>query len=382
MTISYPDLTGQKGTKTAAGYDLDGAAISGSGQITLRTFGEALTDGDLPDGNRVICTVYKDETNWETILATFNNLATDTLSDVTTLTSDGTISNTDSVDIRVTASNLSFDQSRLKISDDPVTDSNFTLEANTLHRITCSGLTGEKNLILPDDSKAGDIFAFKLVTDSHATLGRELVLRTAAAGSELDGADIGTTADNSLRYFISGESCMVQSLVDGAAGASEFITLPGTDGRIPCRGYVYLSADTSDTPAATGWTQNEYDTAVASMSIGGITTTSGDFKYFTVRRDGKYKISLMAVLKALGDGYMITSKVEVDGGTPERWVKAQDIYNNTGGTITAYSDGNGESYVENGDTIKSFVYHTDTASLNLTGSATKPAQFTVVEHIE
>lgn len=98
MSTRFPNLTGQAGTYNTTGPVID---LSGAAPADHRTFAQALTDGDLVDGDTVFVVIKKDATNllvWE---ATWNDLGTDTIARVTEITSVGTIGGTDAVEVFV-----------------------------------------------------------------------------------------------------------------------------------------------------------------------------------------------------------------------------------------------------------------------------------------
>lgn len=107
MAEYFPIATGETGVYKTAGpkVELDGTALS---TPATRLFDAAVTDGDLADAGTVFVYIRKtaDTTVWAAWEATFNNATPDTVDQVALISSAGTFSNNDPVDIWCHADSL------------------------------------------------------------------------------------------------------------------------------------------------------------------------------------------------------------------------------------------------------------------------------------
>lgn len=96
MAVKFPNLVGETGTFKTAGTLVE---LSGTAPNYHRTFAQTLTDGDITSGDTVFVVLKKDTTTVAVWEATWNDLATDTIVQVTALTSIGTLANDDAVEV-------------------------------------------------------------------------------------------------------------------------------------------------------------------------------------------------------------------------------------------------------------------------------------------
>ena len=100
MSIDYPMLAAETGTYNTGSpdtVDLDGTAVSS----TFRTFAQAAADtgNQFADGSTCVVRIVKDDSNWVEAIVTWTDATPDTLSVVEIRQSEGTVSDTDSVDV-------------------------------------------------------------------------------------------------------------------------------------------------------------------------------------------------------------------------------------------------------------------------------------------
>jgi len=106
MADKFPWLAAEGGTYSTTGpsVDLDGTATNLGASYPTRTFAAAAadTDVDFDDGDTCQVLIVKDSSNWAAYSgAAWNDLATDTitLGSATKQASEGTLSNSDAVEV-------------------------------------------------------------------------------------------------------------------------------------------------------------------------------------------------------------------------------------------------------------------------------------------
>ena len=167
----------------------------------------------------------------------------------------------------------------LVLASDPITGSNLTATPGTLHQLTIAGLTANRDFILPDTAAVGERIGLYVVDGDD---GFEVEIKTAAAGSTINGTDYSTNEWS--RVFIKSETMLFRCTVAGGAGATEWIIEPGGDGRIPCKASISRSG--SDT-ATTAGALREVFCDTSNYDVGGVGSTAS----VTMRRSGFVSVS-------------------------------------------------------------------------------------------
>ena len=181
--------------------------------------------------------------------------------------------------------------------------SNITAEVGKMYAINISAVTTDNlQFDLPDTAKVGERVGVYITTGDDTY---ELEVRTAAAGSTLNGSDL-SASSTKWRLFISHEILICRCIVAGGAGATEWIV--EYDGRIPCKTYLYGGTDITTHNA-----DQAYDVPLttAGINIGNCgDTTNG---YIVARRNEKWVLSGTVYQKNTQSSGMYQGSILING---------------------------------------------------------------------
>lgn len=204
-----------------------------------------------------------------------------TLSALQTLLADNTAGDISAQDLRDFLVSV-----MLETATATVTTGNVTAAAGKHYELTVSGMTADRQFILPGTAVVGSEIRVKLVTDAPTDY--ELIL-IGDTGVSING---GTAATEWSRLFIDNECVTFR-----ATGASNWDVV--NDGRIPSKARAKRTTAQALTNSA--WTVIEINSI--DYQIGLPTTTSTPWT-FTVKRAGKYQLN-MQTSKSGSSGTMI-----------------------------------------------------------------------------
>lgn len=163
-----------------------------------------------------------------------------------------------------------------------VTTASVTGVVGTFHALNISGLTADRNFILPDGATVDDRVGLWLSLDAPASF--ELNIVTAASGSRINNVNAGGGTPWSS-VFIAGEVLIFRCINAGGAGDTDWVV--EYDGRIPCQALLRLSADQTSVADET-FTKIVLD--AEDIDIGNIADPTTNNRINT-RRAGNYQIS-------------------------------------------------------------------------------------------
>ena len=263
--------------------EFDGAAITSPD--THRTHQTALSDGDLIDGNGYVWTVIRDsDGRAERVTGTYNDDTTDYIGSWTATEDNGVGSAIGANDV-VTVKLMG--EADWQYVDTTVDTGNVTAAAGEFHRLTVSGMTADRDFILPTCSVGDAQIGFQLVTDAPASY--ELVLKgdtgvtVILKGNEVTAAEV-------TRYLIDNESAVFQAVATNT-------WLCTHDGRIPVNARITGDGVTDQTTGESAgvYTENgnmqttEYNRGCA-ITTGSRTTPS--YSKIALPRPGEYIITM------------------------------------------------------------------------------------------
>lgn len=222
-------------------------------------------------------------TAWEHGLGTITDAASDTLSRTTILASSnaGSAINLSAGTHTVYATPGARTLNRLALPVVAITDAAVTMAVNRCYRGSIAAwATSNRSYTLPDTAAVGDRIRVEIEAGNDSF---ELLIKTAAAGSLVNGVDAGTEWS---RLFITGECVEFVCVKAGGAGDTDWLV--AHDGRIPCCA-VARRTGTAQSFTASTWEVIEFDTTVLSRGIQ--IPTSTPWKT-TFRRAGNYLITV------------------------------------------------------------------------------------------
>jgi len=337
MATNYPAAVAESATINASDATIIDLASSAAsiGGFTARTFAQAVTDGDLVNGDTVMVTVQVDATNWAQWLAVYDSAVPD-LTRSTLLVSKGTISTSDSVTVFVSSDP---DKERLTYSSISPTTANVTAAVNTLYDADISGLTARRNFVLPA-GEAGDRITIHVNTGDDTY---ELVL-IGDTGISING---GTAATEWSNLFISGETVTFY-----AVSATNWIV--ENDGRIPCCARI----DSSGNQSIATTTATKFTTYSAATLDNGNCWASGTF---TARRAANgISVECSVLAAGLASGSYQLNQVYVNGVLAHKTRISENL--------TSYSR-NMNSYTHasaaDGDYLEIYVQHNHGSNLDM-----------------
>jgi len=184
-----------------------------------------------------------------------------------------------------------------------IVGSNLTATVNYHHVLDISGMTAQRDFVIPAGTDEGDMISFHLETDAPSTVGRELrLIGDTGVTLNLLGTDRTATADDAFRYFIKGEGARLR----WDATDSKWILAGQDDGRIPS---AFLAELTSSTSALAGstWHDLALDTTVFNKGAAFDTTNN----YLSPRRDALWQLTNNVLFSAVADGKRIISSSHI-----------------------------------------------------------------------
>lgn len=189
-----------------------------------------------------------------------------------------------------------------------VVGSDVTAAAGKHYELTVSGMTADRNFILPASAVIGSTISVKLMTDAPSTF--ELIIK----GAALVTINGGTAATEWSRLFINNEVVVFR-----ATSATNWDVVQ--DGRIPQSCYAYLSTSAID--AAVNFTWSDVVIDNVEYDTGGIFNATNDT--FIVRRTSTYLASAFITISSTVAGGFLQLKVENDT-TTTRLAKAANSH--------------------------------------------------------
>lgn len=244
-----------KETTTSAGTANTSTTInlSGAADGRFQTFATALGTSATNSVTNVPVTITEGTTAQQTGLATFTHGTPSTI--LFTSIDKGSPGITFTTAATLSITSLARHLNRVSLRQEAITIStaNYTSAIpNTHYRITISSLDAARPFQLPVTGvKAGDIVSGKIITNAPATAAYVLSIKTDAAGSTVDGVDVGTTASTKWVYFIQNEHFAFRCVTAGGAGLMAWESM--VDGRIPCTGMMRLTTAAAS-EAGSAWT--------------------------------------------------------------------------------------------------------------------------------
>lgn len=253
----------------------------------------------------------------------------------------------------------------LEQASNTLTTANLTASVGTLHLVTVSGLTADRDFILPDTAKVGQRVGVYLVTASPTAF--ELNIKTAATGSLINGVDASATAHTQL--LILGEMLVFECVNAGGAGDTDWIRV--YDGRKPCHATMADTSGTASHYADSVSTTPAYN--VATVNVGSIADTTGD--QILIRRAGNYSISMSANTGAeMGIGIVMQLLLTVNGTTHVRAAQ----YSPVASGLIGFGIGRVAALVA-GDVLVGKVYHNKGSAITWSTNVAYAPRINVVE---
>ena len=202
----------------------------------------------------------------------------------------------------------------LDTASDPTTG-NVTAAVGKLYHLDISGMTANRLFVLPDSAEVDDrIGLFIEVGDASF----ELEAATAASGSLLNGVDESGGSDE-YRFFITNESCVFRCIKAGGAGDTDWIV--EHDGRIPCRGRMYL-----DTTISNHYTSGSFVTVpvdTTAFDVGDCADLTNE--QVVVRRAGQYGLTIATLATtSSADTHTFLTACTDPSGTPVEIARLQN----------------------------------------------------------
>ncbi len=170
--------------------------------------------------------------------------------------------------------------SSLTYSAQTITTGNPTVAVNQIHYLDVSGMTADRDFILPATAAVGDVVICILSTDAPGPgTPYELTLKN-AAGDTIDGTDHSSTPWSKL--FIKAETVVFRCTVANTAWLVE------VDGRIKCLAHLVRSTAQTTFSGSGAWDQFELNSAVLDNGKCADVTTAWQWK---ARRTGSVECS-------------------------------------------------------------------------------------------
>jgi hypothetical protein len=263
--------------------------LSGAADSRFQTFATAYGTSATNTVTGIPVTLTEGTTAQQTGLATFTHGTPSTIQ-FTSIDKGGTgITFTTAATVSVASIDRILNRVSLRQEAIGITSADYTSAVpNTHYRITISGLTAARSFQLPVTGvKVGDIVSGKIITNAPSTAASVLSIKTDAAGSLVDGVDVGTTASTKWVYLIQNEHFAFRCVNAGGAGDTDWESM--VDGRIPCS---FMAIRTTDiTTSSSGWVDNAFnsDSTGPGYDVGNVYDTSNT--YCVARRDAKWMLS-------------------------------------------------------------------------------------------
>lgn len=341
MAFRLLDRTADTGTydstPTPKEIDLDGAGIS-----NLRTFAEAVADGDFADGDETLVSLVDTSGNWATYEATYvagtpNKLELDSL-----VSDEGTIADEAAVDVYV-AVNQKYLKENLKRNAVAPTTGNVTAEVGYRYSVDLSGLTADRNFTLPSGD-VGDCIEL-YVTDAAPTAYELIIIGD--TGVTVNG---GTAATEWSRLLQKGER--LKLILDTT---TNWIVV--ADGRKPTSAQVYGSFNHTSNGS---YLVFDFSGLSTDHDTGSLIDTAND--RFTVRRSGTYTIGYSCYC-SLSATKSLFSRVLINSATLDTSKTAGDKAGSAAATLSTFASIT--EALSAGDHVQEDLYQNDSSSETL-----------------
>lgn len=195
----------------------------------------------------------------------------------------------------------------LVYSASSVTTANVTATVGTIHALDLSGLTADRNFVLPDSAQVGERIGV-FVTTGDASF--ELDIVTAATGSLINGANAGGGTSWS-RLFITNECCVFRCVNAGGAGDTDWIV--EYDGRIPC--HCLLEGTANQSVSGGSWADYNFGASDDTFDTGDLydATLNSNNGGFRLRRAGRYVFGGHGDYGVTSDGAQVGTSIKKNG---------------------------------------------------------------------
>lgn len=216
-----------------------------------------------------------------------------------------------------------------------VTGSNVTGVVGTMHILDLSGLTADRDFVLPATCAVGDRIGVMVEVGDDDY---ELLLKP-------DGSDTingGSAGAEWSRVFITGEVVIFRCITANADWIVEY------DGRIPCAAHMYLAADEGSKIAST-FLKIGLDAQL--INVGDIVNTTNE--RIDIRRKGNYSVGAIASISCDANGVIIGT-IYVNGAEERRLARASTIAI----TTASVASGNSSLSLNVGDYVELYGWHT------------------------
>lgn len=368
--LVYADRVQETSTTTGTGtLDLAGATTAFRGFVV-----------GIGDGNEC-CYLIEDAdgASWEVGIGTVTDAATDTLSRDTILANDNgdtsaiTLSSgTHTISCVAPADFFSRHELKIDTTYNSASDhADITAEAGKFYLINLSAVTtNDLNFTLPvaANVNTGERVGF-YITATNASF--ELQIKTGAASDLLNGVD-GSSGLGQQKAWQVGEY-IVYDCYDGST--ADWMT--SIDGRIECAAEIQDQGGTSI--SASTFTVVPHDTEL--YDVGGIASASNDSSSnITVRRDGKYEITMYAAM-SMADTDVIQCSVKLNGSGADPlndFARFRGVAAATGLVSAGFRF---VADLTDGDVLKHIVW-SDTSSPTLESVGAWRPRFQVAERLE
>jgi hypothetical protein len=228
----------------------------------------------------------------------------------------------------------------MTISSAAVTSSNVTGVAGVLHNLDLSGLTGNRDFNLPTPTAANELCGVRV-----------------AIGDSAYALIVKRNSTEVARTFITDEILIYQST---GTGAGDWVLIQ--NGLIKC--LAVMERTTAQSISTSSGTQDvEFNSAP--IDVGNMADITTNYQA-TVRREGPYEIGTYIALNGIDDGESLQAHIYINGALVDFGSDFSPSSNRflADQVIKKY-------YLNVGDTVKMYVYHTEGASLN-TDTTYKP----------
>ena len=274
MAYRLLDRTGDSGCTYDSTPTPDEIDLSGTDVDNLRSFADAITDGDLADGDVTTVAIFDDSGNWKTCHVTLVTGTPNVFQIDEVIASEGTIADDATVTTYAVVSQDSL-KHLLLTETATVTTADVSPVPGKSYELTVSGLTADRNFILPSAS-AGDKIEVSLVTDAPADY--ELIVKGDTGVGVLISGNLHTAAE-ATRLFQRGERLVFKY-------GSDSVWYVNYDGRIPC---MSTTGATFTHTSSGSFLTLDWASLIVNDDRGGLVDTAND--RWLIRRPGIYDVT-------------------------------------------------------------------------------------------
>jgi len=341
---AFPILTAESGCTYNTGSP-NTITLSGTAATNYFTVAQAVADGDggAVDGMTVICTARKSDADVLEWVATYDATG-GTLSEVTVIRSEGTISNGDTVtvDIHGPSGAMLKEQWQVRLGWGTASsaDTNQTLVVGEILPWDISGLTADRDVLMPASPASGDRCGVYITTGDDAFEG------IVKLDGSTEASRVYLTGDKQV-YRYTGSAWVIEDDVRKPRFAVRKNDQSGTNQSIPTGAWTKIIDEmlgTSEKDAGSLW--------------------DGTNNRYTAREPGTYNTTGLAVYESLTSGDVWIVGIYKNGALA--CILARGI---AGGSGVAGGSGSKLIVLAAGDYVELYTYHNASGAETLANSA-------------